>query len=357
MCGFSKNILFIEVIMYIKATKKSQFALDIAMIVLGSIVMGISFSFFLAPNNITTGGFSGLSLILNSLLQLIGIYFIPNAVIYFALNIGLFIYAFRALGKKFAIKAFIGIASYSIFMQVIEVIPITCTYEPLVSSLYGGILMGLGLGLVVRFGGSTGGGDLVACIVRKRKKDLSIGKIVVIIDAIVILASLFVFNNGIEVLPYTIMALILSMYLTDFVNDGYKKICAYNIITTKPKEVGETIMNKLHRGCTMTNVVGMRDMQDRYLLTCLVSKYQRDYLGRIIRSIDENAFVYAIGVQEVIGSLTSASETNMQMLELVEEEINEKRHQKQIKKETHETKQITMESNSSNTTITDNSKE
>lgn len=299
--------------MYIKANKKTQFLLDIIMICIGTIIMGFAFSMFLSPNDISTGGFSGIALILNRLLGMVGITFLSNAIIYFILNIGLFLIALKTLGKKFAIKAIIGIAVYSLFMQVFEMVPRFATYEPLISSIYGGILMGIGVGLVVRFGGSTGGTDMVACMVRAKKPQFSIGQIVVLIDIFVVLASMFVFPNGLAILPYTIVALVISIYTTDFVNDGYKKVKAYYIITTKPEDVSTKIMQKLGRGCTMTRAIGMRYKTERAMLTCLVSKFQTTMLRRIIKDIDETAFVFSTDVNEVIGAWSKTREIQKTM--------------------------------------------
>ncbi len=327
--------------MYIKASKKTQFLLDIVMVCLGTIVMGFAFSFFLSPNNISTGGFSGLAMIINELLSKIGITFLSNAVIYFILNIGLFLYAMKTLGRKFAIKSLIAIIAYSLFMQVFEFIPV-CTYEPLISAIYGGILMGCGVGLVVRFGASTGGGDMIASIVRRYKPNFSIGQIVIIIDAFVVLASMIVFPNGLEILPYTIVALAIAVYATDFVNDGYKKVKAYYIITNNPDAVSAKIMEKLHRGCTMQKAIGMHEKAERYILTCLVSKYQTTLLRRIVKDIDESAFVYATSVNEVIGSWANTEEVrkNTEGLDTIP---NEKKTKKNIKKNN------SVENNSTNT--------
>jgi len=299
--------------MYIKASKKTQFLLDIVMICLGTIIMGFAFSFFLSPNDISTGGFSGIALIINELLGMVGITFLSNAIIYFILNIGLFLFALKTLGKVFAIKAIVGIAVYSLFMQVFELISGFAHYEPLISSIYGGILMGIGVGLVVRFGGSTGGTDMVACMVRVKKPQFSIGQIVVFIDIFVVLASMFVFPNGLEILPYTIIALVISIYTTDFVNDGYKKVKAYYIVTTKPDEVSKNIMEKLGRGCTMQKAMGMRYKTERALITCLVSKFQTGMLKRIILEADDAAFVFSTSANEVIGAWSKPREVQENM--------------------------------------------
>jgi len=294
--------------MYLKINKKWSFVIDIFMIILGTIVMGFAFSVFLEPNNISTGGFSGLSMIINQFFNNIGINFLSSSIIYLILNIGLFLYAMRTLGKKFAIKAIIGIVSYSLAMELFAILPIDIKYETLISAVYGGALMGIGIGVVVRFGGSTGGGDMIACIVKNKRPHLTIGKVVIVIDLSVITLSLFAFSNGIEVLPYTVLALMLALFATDFVNEGYKQVRAYQIVTNKATEISDMLMLKLHRGCTAAKVMGMHSKEEKYILTCLISKFQANYLKRIIKNIDSNAFMYSIGVHEVVGEWTKEND-------------------------------------------------
>ncbi len=296
--------------MYLKIKKKWQLTIDFIMIIIGTMIMGVAFSVFMEPNKISTGGFSGLAMIIKFLFEGIGIKFLTSSIIYFILNIGLYLYALKALGRKFAIKALVGITSYSLFMELFKLLPINIQYEPLISAIYGGALMGIGLGLVVRFGGSTGGSDMIACIVRHKKKSISIGAIVVLVDVIVILLTLLIFANGIEILPYTIIALLLDLVCTDFVNEGYQQVKAYYIITEKPDEIGTKLMQKLGRGCTLSKVVGMHSGEEKSIITCLVSKFQVTLLRRIVHDIDEHAFMYSTTVNEVMGRWASKSEIN-----------------------------------------------
>ena len=166
--------------MYFNISKKWQFVFDILMVVVGTVVMGFAFSIFLEPNNISTGGFSGLAMIICSLLEKIGITWLTSSLVYLLLNGALFFFALKALGKKFAIKAIIGILAFSGAMELFALMPLEITYEPLISAVYCGALMGVGVGFVVSFGGSTGGSDLVASIVKNKKPSWTIGKIVVI---------------------------------------------------------------------------------------------------------------------------------------------------------------------------------
>jgi len=294
--------------MYFKINKKWQFFFDVLMIVFGTIIMGFAFSVFLEPNNISTGGFSGLSMIIASLLSKVGITWLSTSVIYLILNLGLFLYALKSLGKRFAIKAIVGILSFSGAMELFAILPINITYETLISAVYGGAIMGVGIGIVVRFGGSTGGSDMIASIVRNKAPHLTVGKIVASVDLVVIFLSLFAFSNGILILPYTVLALLLALFSTDFVNEGYKQVRAYNIITNKPEEISSILMERLSRGCTQTKVTGMHSKDEKYILTCLISKFQANYLKRLVKEIDENAFIYSISVGEVIGYWTKGSE-------------------------------------------------
>ena len=318
--------------MYFNISKKWQFVFDILMVVIGTVVMGFAFSIFLEPNNISTGGFSGLAMIICSLLEKVGITWLTSSLVYLILNGALFFFALKALGKKFAIKAIVGILAFSGAMELFALIPLEITYEPLISAVYGGALMGVGVGIVVRFGGSTGGSDLVASIVRNKRPTWTIGKIVVIIDMMVIFLSLFAIDNGMELLPYTIVALMIALYATDFVNEGYKQVRAYYIITQKPDEVSAELMAKLSRGCTATQVTGMHSKEERYVLTCLISKFQISTLKRIVADTDDKAFVYSGTVGEVMGSWARKSELP---------EIEKK---KTVKAQTPSTKKTTKKS-------------
>lgn len=287
--------------MYIKTNKKWQSVLDYSMILLGTLIMGFAFSVFLEPNNISTGGFSALAMVINTLFENFGIKGIPTSAIYLILNIGLYILALKTLGKKFAIKALVGILSFSLGMQIFNMINFGVTYELFVSAIFGGAIMGVGVGLVVRFGGSTGGSDMIACIIKRKKPNASLGSFIIIVDMVIIALTLFVFENGFALLPYTITALLFCMFITDFVNDGYKEVRAFNIITTKPVELSNAIMEQLSRGCSCMSAKGMHSNSEKTIVVCLVSKFQVGQLKTIIKDIDPTAFVYATKVSEVMG--------------------------------------------------------
>ena len=296
--------------MYIKASKKSQNILEYSMVVLGTLIMGFAFSVFLEPNDISVGGFSALAMIINTLFENIGIVGIPTSAIYLVLNIGLYALALKTLGKKFAIKSLVGILSFSLGMEVFGLINFNITYELFVSAIFGGAIMGVGVGLVVRFGGSTGGSDMIASIIKSKKPSASLGSFIIIVDMVIIALTLFVFENGFVLLPYTITALLFCMYVTDLVNDGYKQVRAFNIITTKPVEISNAIMEQLSRGCSCMTAKGMHSNSDKHIVLCLISKYQAGQLKAIIKEIDPTAFVYATKVSEVLGEWSSFSDVS-----------------------------------------------
>ena len=293
--------------MYIKTSKKWQGVLEFSMVVIGTLIMGFAFSVFLEPNNISVGGFSALAMVINTLFGKVGITTIPTSAIYLVLNIGLYALALKTLGKKFALKSLVGILSFSLGMEIFNLINFNITYELFVSAIFGGAIMGIGVGLVVRFGGSTGGSDMIASIIKHKKPSASLGSFIIIVDMFIIVLTLFVFENGFELLPYTITALLFCMYITDFVNDGYKEVRAFNIITTKPEEISNAVMEQLSRGCSCTSAKGMHSNSEKTMVICLVSKYQANQLKTIIKEVDPFAFVYATKVSEVMGEWNRAS--------------------------------------------------
>ncbi len=294
--------------MYINVNKKWQPILDGAMIVFGCFIMGFAFSTFFEPNNISTGGFSGIAMMINSLLHKAGVKFINSSIIYLVMNLILYLIAVKSLGRRFAITALLGIGAFSGAMQIFALIPKFANFDLIISALFGGVTLGFGVGLVVRFGGSTGGSDMIACMVRKKHPKAHVGRIVVLIDIFVVAMTLVVYKNGVELLPYTIIALAINSFMVDYVIDGYKQAKAYTIITTKPKEVSQGIKDTLYRSCTMSNVKGMYDDSDKTCLVCLIGKYQVGTMKQIIIEIDPKAFVYAVPVHEIIGEWRTDSQ-------------------------------------------------
>ena len=269
------------------------------MIVVGTIIMGIGFNLFLTPNNISSGGFSGLAAVIAFFLNKIQININPS-IIYLILNIGLYIFAYKLVGKKFAIFALIGIVSFSVSMEVTSLFNFYVKDDLLVCSLYGGTLFGLGSGIVLKNNGSTGGCDMLATIVRSITIKLKTGQIIFICDSIVLLLSVLAY--GANSLLYSLITVCLASEITDLVIDGSRGIKAYYIITNKKEEVSNKIFETIKRGATEIKSTGMYTHQDKSMILCLINKYRAPMLKKLVLEIDPEAFVFSTNISEVLGN-------------------------------------------------------
>lgn len=278
--------------------KYKQDIINIFGIILGTIVMAFAFNVFLQPNNISPSGFSGLSSVLCFLLAKIGIV-IPVSVMYLLLNVILYVIAYKLLGKKFALMALIGIGSYSLFIELVSYIPLVVRNDLLLCAIYGGGIMGFGIGLVLRCNGSTGGGDLLALIIRSRTHILTTGQIMLSINILVLALSCIAYGLG--PLMYSIITIVISSTVTDLVIDGATGVRAYYIFTSKKQEVCDAIYKEIKRGVTEIKAEGMYTHTEKDILLCLINKYRAPRLKAIISKIDSDAFVFCTSVSEVIG--------------------------------------------------------
>ncbi|MBQ8748866.1 MAG: YitT family protein [Clostridia bacterium] len=286
-------------------------------ILLGTFILGCAYNLFYAPNDIVLGGFGGLSMLISGWLETVNLYIDMN-IIYFALNILIFIFAVKLLGKSFAFYTLIGITSYTVFLSLTEFVStITIPNDLLLCCLYGGVLMGVGVGIVVRVGSSTGGADLLGCIANHFSRKMTVGNVSMVINFIVVILS--VLTYGIELSLYSIISIYISGIITDLVVEGPKTVKAYYIISKNYVEISDAIMNKLGRGVTALHAEGMYTRNDQRVLLCIVYKHQIGSLKNIIYSIDNKAFVYSVSVNDAMGkgfSTLSPSQSILQRLTL-----------------------------------------
>jgi len=278
--------------------KYKQDIINIFGIILGTIVMAFAFNVFLQPNNISPSGFSGLSSVLCFLLAKIGIV-IPTSVMYLLLNVILYVVAYKLLGKKFALMALIGIGSYSLFIELVSYIPLVVRNDLLLCAIYGGGIMGFGIGLVLRCNGSTGGGDLLALIIRSKTHILTTGQIMLSVNILVLTLSCIAYGLG--PLMYSIITIVISSTVTDLVIEGATGVRAYYIFTSKKQEVCDAIYKEIKRGVTEIKAEGMYTHTEKDILLCLINKYRAPRLKAIVSEIDSDAFVFCTSVSEVIG--------------------------------------------------------
>ena len=284
-----------------KTLKRKTFShwfINIIYILVGTFLMGIAFSVFLSPNKISPTGFSGIASIICNLLANANIIISPS-IIYLALNAILFIIAFKSMGKEFIILSITGVGGFSLSMFICEFIKFDVGNDLLLCALYGGLFMGFGSGLVLKSGGSTGGCDTIACMLKHHNAKITTGQLIMAIDGIIIIVSCFIY--GINYGMYALVTTFIMGNVCDIVLNGVKAARAYYIITDKGEELSEAIKNNVNRGVTEINATGMYKKQSHNMLFCLVSRSQVVALKRTIKQVDPNAFMYSVNVTEAIG--------------------------------------------------------
>jgi uncharacterized membrane-anchored protein YitT (DUF2179 family) len=265
--------------------------LEIIFILSGSAIVAIAFNVFLLPNQVASGGVSGISTIVED------VFGWEPAYVQWSLNIPLFIAGVILLGKQFGLKTLIG----TIFLPFI--VFVTKDWEPwsqdpLLGALFGGIGVGLGLGIVFRGKASTGGTDLAAQIINKYT-GFTLGTCVAIIDGLIVLSAAIVFD--IERGLYALIALYVTSKTIDLVQVGFGRSKMAMIITDKQSEVRDGILNKIDRGVTKLSAYGGYTDNERPILMCVVDQTEFTKLKQLVKSIDPSAFVIVMDAAEVLG--------------------------------------------------------
>ncbi len=282
-----------------KAKTIKTYAVWILMVTAGTTIMAFAFSVFLAPKNIVAGGFSGLALIMSNFLRTYLNVNISRGVIYFFLNVPIFIIAFRNLGKPFVLLSLWSMIVYSFCVDNID---FTLNVDDaLLCSLYGGIIDGVGLGLVIRGNASTGGTDMIGNIVRKKNEKITIGTVIIAINVVVISLNVW-YTKSLIVALYAFFSIFIEGLACDYISEGPRSIKAYYVISDKYKEIADHILHDLGRGVTCIETKGMYSMQEHEMLLCLISRRQVNELNRIVFSADPNAFVFSTDCKDAIGN-------------------------------------------------------
>lgn len=270
---------------------------DYVMITLAMLSYCIGWSVFLLPNSITTGGVAGISSILEwSPLQ------IPAQVSYFFINACLLIVALKILGWKFCVKTIYAVAVLTTSLALIRDWALSLHLlhdEPFMAAIIGAVFCGSGVGLGLAFNGSTGGTDIVAAIINKYR-DISLGRIILICDVVIISSSYLVLKDWERVI-YGYVVLYVTAFCIDQVVNSMRRSVQFFIISDKYQEIGERINKEPHRGCTVINAQGFYSGKDVKMLFVLAKRRQSDLIFRIINEIDPTAFVSQSAVIGVYG--------------------------------------------------------
>ncbi len=264
---------------------------DYLFVLLGSAIIAVAFSVFLLPNNIASGGVSGISTILKSTLG-----FKP-ALVQWAFNIPLFIAGVVLLGRQFGMKTLAGTIFLPLVVLLTEDLS-PATDNPLLAAIFGGLCIGLGLGIVFRGKASTGGTDLAAQIVHKYS-GFSLGICVAFIDGLIVLTAAIVFD--LESGMYALIALFVTSKTIDLVQIGLARSKMTLIITSEEELVTNAIVHELDRGVTKLTGVGGYTNENRPVLMCVLDQSEFITLRDIVQSIDRNAFITVVDATEVLG--------------------------------------------------------
>ena len=263
-------------------------------ITLGCAIFALGFDLFLEPNSLNVGGMSGLAMILRELLG-----FGSIGVLTMLLNVPLFVLGARKLGKKFLFGSLAGMLLSSAFIDLFTVIPAPRT-EILLDSLYGGLLVGLGLGLVFLSGATTGGSDIAAKLLRRRFRSASLGKVMLAIVLFIITLTGIVFRDLSKTL-YSALPLAASSFVMDQLLYGLDHSTVALIISEQSQTVSAQIAARLDRGSTVLEVSGSYTGNPRPVLMSAVRQKELPELKSIVREIDPDAFVILLPAHQVLG--------------------------------------------------------
>ncbi len=271
---------------------------DYTLMTVGVLLVALGLDMFLIPNQLAAGGVSGLATIIFYVAEDAGVY-LPVGVQMLVMNAFLLLIGLRAQGWRYAAKTVYGIITLSVAIDLLApVVPHLAADDPLLAALYGGAIVGLGLALVFRGGGNTGGTDIIAQLLSTRVP-LGIGQLMLIVDAGVTLLAAFVF--GPELALYGAVAIFVQGAVIDLVLEGLRLEKAAFIISERPGEIAEAVLFDLGRGATALAARGAYSGEEREMIFTVVTRTQVATLKRIVAAVDPHAMLIISDVHEAFG--------------------------------------------------------
>lgn len=270
---------------------KKEWLKDIVLISAGAFIYAFGVNYFFVANKLADGGIAGISVILHYLFNF------NISTTYLVLNVPLVIMGYKLIGGKFIIKTFYGTAMTSLAFRVFQnyLGPMD---DKLIASIFGGLIIGIGLGTIFVGGGSSGGADILVKILNKYF-DIPVGKAFLALDSFVLSALGILFGR--DIFMYTLVGLFISTKAIDFIQDGVDKAKALMIISDKSDEIKNEIMKQTGRGVTIINARGGYTNEEKEVLYCILGRYEVTTVKRIVKNIDRKAFMSISEVSEVLG--------------------------------------------------------
>jgi len=262
-------------------------------VTVGVAITALGLDMFLVPNKIAAGGTSGIATLLH---YLIGT---PVGMTMLALDAPLYALGIYRLGWGFGLRSLYGSVSLAVLVDVFSLFVPVPTEDPLLASLFGGVLVGLGLGLVFLFRGTTGGTDLAAAILRSYT-EINIGQLLFLLDGMVVVAAGLVFQSW-ELALYALISIFVCTRVIDAVQEGISYAKAFFIISDHTDLIADKILNDLDRGATALKGRGLYTGTDREVILSVVNRSEVSRLKDIVYQVDPRAFIIVADVREVLG--------------------------------------------------------
>ncbi|HUW65602.1 MAG TPA: YitT family protein [Spirochaetia bacterium] len=266
---------------------------DFLGVTVGAVLAALGLDLFLVPFKIAAGGLSGVATILYYVLRL------PVGTTMLVLNIPLFILGLYRLGTKPIIRSLYGTVALSLAIDLLAPYVSPPTHNLLLAAVFGGVVEGLGLGLVFRYRGTTGGTDLAAAVIRSYT-GVNVGQLLFLVDAVIALLAGVVFAST-DLTMYALITIFITSWVVDQVQEGLSYAKAFFIISPRVPEIAGEVMEGLGRGATAWNVTGMYTGQLREMLLVVVNRAEVTRLKDIVYNQDPSSFVILADVHEVLG--------------------------------------------------------
>ena len=272
-------------------TFKKSLAFEYIQVIVGAALVGLAFNIFLLPARLAAGGVSGISTILYELFQ-----FNP-AYAQWLINIPLLIVGIVFIGREFSVKTFVGTLFVPFTIWITQGMDLSVD-NPLLSAIYGGIMLGVGLGIVYRGNGSTGGTALIAQVLKKFT-GLSSGFSQLLVDGLVVATSAFVFNF--ELALYALMSIYVTSKVIDFVQLQTSPTKLILIITDKEEKIQSIIKNEINRGLTKVKTLGGYSNEEKTMILCVVEQSEAIYFKKLLLEVEPDSFVIFVNASEILG--------------------------------------------------------
>lgn len=294
-------------------SRSKTLVMDGLFFVAGALIDAVSVNVFTAPNHIAPGGITGIGTMLNYLFQT------PIGMVNMIINIPIIIWAIVEIGYKLVAKSIAAIIVFSVAIDTLALVLPAYDGNPFLAAIFGGVLEGIGLALVFMRGSTTGGTDMIARLLGKHFRHLSMGKLMLAVDLVVIAASALVYQK-LESALYAIIAIFVSTRIIDTIlygtDSGNGKL--YFIISKKSDEIRRRILEDIDRGVTIIPIQGGYSGQDGEMLLCAVRRYEVAKINDIIHTADRDAFVIVGEAGEITGEgFRSASSDDKTLREII----------------------------------------